>query len=259
MPNNYNNLQEKLLGEAKTAAKKENSGRLFPPRRLLPPPLTLWDNIVPPQVTHLDLSWNIFVEGRRVVVPDHVKWLNVSHTNFYYRVGFHVPDTLETLIHHGEYWGTIYAFPPGLKVLDLSDHSRITWLPELPKGLELLKLTNCFNLKELPELPSTLRVLDIQNCKKLKELPDFPDSLEELWAGGCDNLPDEIGYSFNYSDLPRWIRIQQKKKRDAESRERVQKRCRMLRQEIVAAAYHPRRVERWLEMKGWDFLEEMMG
>lgn len=258
---NYYNLQEELLGKARTFAKGAGVATFHPCKKTPSGhiPRSVWSHVVPKHITHLDLTWNTFDERYPVIVPDHIKWLNVSHTNYYHGVGFHVPDTLETLIHHGDYYGTIYAFPPGLKVLDLSEHDRLEWLPELPKGLELLKLTNCYNLKELPELPSTLRVLDIQNCKKLTKLPDFPDTLQELWAGGCYKLPDEIGQSFNYSDLPRWIRIKQKKQREAESRARVQKRTRELRQEIVAAAYHPRRVERWLEQRGWDILEEMLG
>lgn len=261
MPNHFYNLQETLLGEAATAAKGAGVATFHPPKQTPSGrfPRSVWNHALPKHITHLDLTWNTFDERYSVVVPDHVKWLNVSHTNYYHGVGFHVPNTLETLIHRGDYWGSIYAFPPGLKVLDLSDHHRLEWLPELPKTLELLKLTNCYNLKELPELPSTLRVLDIQNCRTLKELPDFPDSLEELWAGGADKLPDEIGFSFNYSDNPRWIRNKQKKQRETESRERQQKRCRALRQEIVAAAYHPKRVERWLEARGWDILEEMLG
>lgn len=257
MPQYYYNLQEELLGKAATVAVGAGKSTLAPPKKtpLGRFPRTKWCYTVPSHVTHLDLTWNTFEEGYPVIVPDHVKWLNVSHTNFYYRVGFHVPDTLETLIHRGDYWGNIYAFPPGLKVLDLSEHDRLTWLPKLPKGLELLKLTNCFNLKELPDLPSTLRVLDIQNCRKLTTLPPLPDNLKELWAGGCDKLPHGLGSQFVAELVAENAKYHQK----AESRERIQKRCRELRQEIIAAAYHPRRVERWLELKGWDVLDEMLG
>ena len=256
MPRYYNTLQEQLFGEAATVAIGAGKSTLAPPKRTPSgyEPRTKWCYTVPSHVTHLDVSWNTFDERYRVVVPDHVKWLDVSHTNYYHGVGFHVPDTLETLIHRGGYYPCIYKLPPALKVLDLSEQ-RIEWLPKLPKTLEVLKLTNCYSLKELPDLPSTLRVLDIQNCKKLRTLPPLPDTLKELWAGGCDRLPHELGSQFVAELVAENARYHQK----AESRERQQKRCRALRQEIVAAAYHPRRVERWLELKGWDVLEEMLG
>lgn len=255
------NLQEHLLTQAATPATPSNKG-ILPVSPSFPRsghfPRTKWCVTVPSHITHLDVKWNTFDERYPVIVPDHVKWLNVSHTNYYHGVGFHVPDTLETLIHRGGYYPCIYAVPPALKILDLSDQ-RIEWLPKLPDTLEVLILTNCYNLKELPAtLPPNLRVLDIQNCRKLKELPEFPDSLQELWAGGCIKLPDYIHQSFSHQDLPDWIRFEQRARRE-ESRKRQQTRCRELRQEIVAAAYHPRRVERWLEMKGWDVLEEMLG
>lgn len=250
------NLQERLLTEAAMPGKGAGIAT-FHPSKQTPSghvPRSVWNHVLPKHITHLDLTWNTFDERYRVVVPDHIKWLNVSHTNYYHGVGFHVPDTLETLIHRGGYYPCIYNLPPALKILDLSGQ-RITWVPKLPQTLEVLILANCHDLEELPELPPKLRVLDIQNCRKIKTLPDFPDSLQELWAGGCHKLPDGIGASFSWWDLPRWIRIKQKE----ESRARQQKRCRDLRQEIVAAAYHPRRVERWLEQRGWGILDEMLG
>jgi hypothetical protein len=100
-------------------------------------------------------------------------------------------------------------------------------------------------------------VLDIRGCKSLKTLPEIPMSVKEIWCGGCDSLrPSWVReHASNYWDLPKWIRADQQKV----VRERVQKRTRALRQEIVAAAYHPRRVEKWLEQCGWDFLDVMLG
>lgn len=254
----YVNLQERLLTQAATPAKGAGKSTLAPPKQTPSGhfPRTVWNHTVPSHVTHLDLSRNVFDERSCVVVPNHIKWLNVSHTNYYHGVGFHVPDTLETLIHRGGYYPCIYNLPPALKILDLSEQ-RIERLPELPETLEVLILTNCYTLKELPELPPNLRVLDIQNCRKLKELPDFPDSLEELWAGGCTNLPAEIHQSYCWWDLPRWIRIKQKKQREEESRLRQQARARDLKCEIVEEAYKPARVEKWLEQCGWEILDVM--
>lgn len=40
---------------------------------------------------------------------------------------------------------------------------------------------------------------------------------------------------------------------------RQQKRCRSLRKEIIAAAYHPRKVEQWLEKGGFELVESILG
>lgn len=211
---------------------------------------------VPETVTHLDIAGNQFDDRYQVYIPDSVKCLNVSMTNFYNGVGFSVPLTLETLIHRGSYYPSIYSVPPALKVLDLSGQ-RIRWLPPLPDTLEVLILNECYFLEELPDwLPSNLCVLDLRSCRRLTSLPEvIPSSLKEIWVEGCEKLPQWArDHSWSYWDLPKTIR-----KNQEEVRKRQQKRCRDLRQEIVAAAYHPRRVERWLELKGWDVLEEMLG
>ena len=251
------NLHEELTTKYNTYTQKQNYLRIAPPSMYktrygdIVFPKTESLPTIPDTITHLDLSGNDFV--RDVFIPDTVRWLNVSATNYAASM-IDVPDTLETLIytHNSTTWCP--AFPPGLKYLNVSDLGVYT-LPPLPPTLEVLVVKNCYNLTRLPELPHTLRVLDMQGCHDVKTLPDFPDSLEELWAGACRGLPAEIRNSFSWWDLPRWIRVQQQEV----AKVRQQKRTRALRQEIVAAAYHPTRVERWLEQKGWDVLEEILG
>ena len=41
------------------------------------------------------------------------------------------------------------------------------------------------------------------------------------------------------------------------SRLRQQERCKELKEEIIAAAFHPRRVEKWLEQGGFELLESI--
>ena len=42
-----------------------------------------------------------------------------------------------------------------------------------------------------------------------------------------------------------------------ESRRRIKERMDLIKEELMAAAWHPRRVERWLEAGGWDAIESM--
>lgn len=222
--------------------------------RLVPPPsaTTRWDEQVPRKVTHLDLSGNIFDETLGPIqVPSHVKWVDVSRTNYAHHM-IDLPDTIETLICTHSNLPTCPAFPSELKRLDLS-MSILEQLPDLPDTLEVLVLSKCYSLTSLPELPVTLRVLDVRECDRLVSLPEIPDSLVELWTEGAVKLPRI--YEGEYWEVANNCRKQQ----EETSRLRQQKRIRDLRLEIVAAAYHPRRVERWLDERGWDILEEMLG
>lgn len=254
------NLRCQLPADAARPATPANSARLVPPKLRIVGgnaifQKTVWNGVVPSHVTHLDLSGNEFDAPFRV--PDHVKWLDVSGTNFTSWM-IYVPDTLETLVCKGSSHSVCFpALSPALKVLDLSGQM-MQYLPPLPETLTVLILHRCFNLKQLPKLPPSLRVLDVRECKRLTSLPlDIPDSLTEIWAEGCPKLPRWIReYSSSYWDLPKVVRIQRE---ETASRERQQKRCRDLRQEIVAEAYKPARVEKWLDAGGFDFLDMMLG
>jgi hypothetical protein len=210
---------------------------------------------IPTTITHLELTGHDFKQ--RVTIPEGIRWVNLSESAS--EGGFGFPASLETLIWRDSncalYSGR-FSHLPNLTQLDLS-WREMESLPDLPPTLVVLKLENCKYLTRLPRLPEGLRVLDIRGCRNLKTLPDIPDSVEELWCAGCDKLRPRriVEDAFNYWDMPVWFRMHQQK----EAMTRVQKRTRALRQEIVAAAYHPKRVERWLEQRGWDILEEMMG
>lgn len=220
---------------------------VFPKTTAFPP--------IPKEVTHLELM------NHDIGVPLHIRegirWLDISGSGTSYAFVF--PNSLEALIWRdcdAAWWEGKFSHLPALKQLDWSNRS-ITHLPDLPPTLEILQLENCRQLTELPPLPDGLRVLDIRGCTALKTLPEIPVSVEEIWCVGCDSLRPRriVEEALNYWDIPVWFRAYQEKK----VQERIQKRTRSLRQEIVAAAYHPRRVERWLEQRGWDILEEMLG
>lgn len=261
-----NNDLYQLTHAANTPAKPDHKAVLRPPPRHTNYrgdtiyPKTVWNAVVPDHVTHLDVSLNTFDERYAVYFPNHVKWLNLSHTNYgdWFMV---LPKDLESLMFRDTN-ETMYKLPKGLKFLDMT-RSPQRFVPELPETLEVLILRDCYNLEGLPDrLPASLRVLDVRNCRKLTKLPtDVPEGLTEVWADGCEAVDDwlwENGYKWgvgSYWATAKFLR--QMHERIAQ--ERAQTRCRTLRQELIAAAYHPRRVERWLEARGWDILEEMLG
>ncbi len=211
---------------------------------------------IPKDVTRLEVRSHEFPGS--VKFHEGIRWLDISGSACD-DGEFLFPKSLEVLIwreSNCEWWEGRFSHLPNLKQLDWSGRTFMR-LPKLPKTLEILQLKDCTELRELPALPEGLRVLDIRGCKRLKTLPEIPNSVQEIWCAGCDKLrPRYIAEdAFSYWDVPKWFRAHQEK----EVRERVQKRTRELRQEIVAAAYHPRRVERWLEQCGWDFLDVMLG
>ena len=221
---------------------------IFPKTRSFP--------VIPKDVTRLEVKSHEF--ARNVGFHEGIRWLDISGSACD-DGEFIFPKSLEVLIWQQSncpWWEGRFSHLPNLKQLDWSERDFME-LPELPASLEVLQLRNCRALKSLPMLPEGLRVLDIRGCKSLKTLPEIPDSVREIWCGGCDSLrPTWIReHASNYWDLPTWIRAEQEKAR----KNRIQKRTRELRQEIVAAAYHPRRVEKWLKQCGFDFLDVMLG
>lgn len=220
---------------------------VFPKTRSFPP--------ISKDVTRLSVKSHEF--PCNVGFHEGIRWLDISKSACDGEFVF--PKSLEVLIWRDsncEWYDGKFSHLPNLKQLDWSNRN-INYLPELPKTLEILQVQNCTELTELPSLPEGLRVLDIRGCKRLKTLPEIPESVEEIWCAGCSSLRPRyiVEESWSYWSIAEWIRHDHEEER----KKRIQKRTRSLRQEIVAAAYHPRRVERWLEQRGWDILEEMMG
>jgi len=269
-----NNWRHRLLEEASTPAKPENKLVIPAPPRWVTVHGEMRENKsrlngwIPTNITHLDISKIRFDERYDVQIPAGVKWLNLSDTN-YQSWFMSIPDTVETIVYRTSHCGNPWGYPkpkPGVKVLDLTGHPNLHGFAELPDSLEVLILKDCRMFQVLPDrLPKNLRVLDVSGCRLLTKLPtDVPEGLKEIWADGCDLVDEWLwrnGYKWgvgSYWATPKFLR-QMHEGREEFAQERVQKRTRALRQEIVAAAYHPRRVERWLEARGWDILEEMLG
>lgn len=181
--------------------------------------------------------------------------------------------------------------PSDLKILKCS-HTRITSIPELPFGFEAL---NCFStpITSLPELPSTLEGL---NCAgtQITSLPDsLPPNLEELYCDYTEvttlpKLPPTLKYlSCNYTQITVLPELPSNlqafachhtpliiPKRDGEkyagynarwnewreeqaSKKRCQERSKAIHEELVAAAWAPSRVEKWIEIGGFDLLDSL--
>lgn len=180
-----------------------------------------------------------------------------------------LPEGLEQLECYSSTLITLPKLPSTLKKLSIGN-TQITELPELPAGLEellvgetkiarlpslpvSLKVLNCRNmplLTELPELPPKLRFL-MCNGSPVREIPEPPFTLKTLEIAGCPAarviykhytglVDDELAY------IEKW--------RQRASKRRIQQRTSLLFEELMAAAWHPRRVEKWLEFGGYDLI-----
>jgi Leucine-rich repeat (LRR) protein len=151
--------------------------------------------------------------------------------------------------------------PSGLQVLDCN-HTQLTSLPELPSGLIQLYCSK-IQLTSLPELPSGLiqlwcsytQLTSLPNLSSglqtlschhtyLTSLPELPSGLLSLH---CSNTPLILQRKENESIADynlRWRAWREEK----ESRKRIQTKHRLLKEEIVMEAWHPRKVERWVEL-----------
>jgi Leucine-rich repeat (LRR) protein len=167
--------------------------------------------------------------------------------------------------------------------------TRISVLPELPSGLQFLSCGNT-PLTSLPELPSDLRSL---YCSKteIRTLPELPPNIRSLLIYttpisvlpqlpskleifSCSNtaitvlpeLPPGLRY-LKCSGSPLILKrkngesIQDYNERWREWREeqvakkRCEERCLALKEDLMAAAWHPSRVARFTEGE-WDELAE---
>ena len=170
-----------------------------------------------------------------------------------------------------------------IRKIDVSD-TPIEKLPSLPLGLEELDIGFCSNLKELPSLPKTLKVLSM-SWTNIEKIPSLPEGLTHLNVSGCPLkmlpfLPKSLlslsVYDCQKMFLPRIITKIRNPFRRAifyddsyneeyepleEYRERSNalwytiNHTRRMKQSLVAKAFHPSRVEKWLEVGGFELLE----
>jgi hypothetical protein len=157
-----------------------------------------------------------------------------------------LPDTLTTLICANTNIIELPPLPDTLISL-ACDETAIVELPSLPDTLKILYCGHT-NITELPSLPQTLEYLDCGNTN-ITELPSLPDTLEYLDCSRCPLIlqrkEDESIQDYN----ARWEEWRNMKRNQA--------RCRAVRDDLLAAALHPRRMERLIDAYGIEVLDVM--
>lgn len=223
------------------------------------------------------------------------EWINnnnVRATLSFYKLNLTslppLPDTLQCLDTHYTRITRYEYLPRDLESFQCCD-TPLTYLPPLPLNL---KFINCGRtpLKKLPKLPSELCALYCFNTQieeitelpaklvglsvsttRITSLPELPLTLywikmsdtpirvlpdlarvQSINFENCNELllqkePGESIYQYN----ERWAVIR--------NRNRCRSRVRLWKEEIIAAVWHPRNVERWLTVGGWPLIAMMAG
>jgi hypothetical protein len=166
---------------------------------------------------------------------------------------------------------------PNLCELNLGGCSGLTTLPVLPPKLHTVRLGHCIGLTELPPLARlpNLRILDINMTTRLHELPALPEGLTWLLAQfSALDEPPYLPESLCCLDLAHSMVVLlglAPERRDREGIADYTERTRTwwngclakerfdaIHEELMAAAWHPKRVEAWLS-HGEEVLDNIMG
>lgn len=133
---------------------------------------------------------------------------------------------------------------------------RIDSLPPLHRNL---KYINCSGtqISALPELPANLQILDIENTQ-ITVLPRLPRTLKSL---RCENTmlllqreEDESIDSYRLRWEAWWMK-EERRIEEVNSKNRIQDRCRELKEDLMIEVWHPRRIEKWLKDGGFELLD----
>jgi hypothetical protein len=191
-----------------------------------------------------------------------------------------LPSTLTSLICGSAFLSSLPALPDNLQTLNIADSSNsLTTLPSLPSRLTSLCI-HSEHINILPPLPNSLRYLILRKTN-LRKLPELPDSLE-IFSCQKSLLRDipptcsstlQMLFSDNYyfrnklssrqessSDYLSCIATFRERLKDImcavekrEARLRTVKRCKEIKERLMAATWHPDRVIDWCDPRAFDY------
>lgn len=216
-------------------------------------------------------------------LPKNLKWLSLTETLI--RCLKKIPESLTRLVIDSEIIDEIDTFPETLRILQLNhvsfgdlfkmpsfperlrilsvSHSNLKALPSLPNLLEVLVATgssleslpklihlsflqtlkcDSSNITELPDLPPSLLSLQIDDTK-IQELPLLPNELSQIKCDPALALPKSSAadvYDQEGEKLKEFI--------EQHKMLLAKKRCVAVKEELIAAVWHPKRMEFWAQM-----------
>jgi hypothetical protein len=203
---------------------------------------------IPEWIAKLDISDTRITDLDCALLPPGLLVLEADQTRLGSIRNLHLLTDLRELSLDYACWlerieGTI---PLSLRSLSLRSCVSLTDLPPLGRSyIWWVNLQGCEKLRALPSLPVNLATLQLDRSG-VKELPFLPDSLRQITL--------QNGESGEYNTREAFADAVRKNQRTALRKERFD----AIHEELMAAAWHPKRVEAWLT-HGEDTLDMMMG
>ena len=151
-----------------------------------------------------------------------------------------LPSRLQYLNCHRTHLTSLPELPSGLIILNCSN-TRLTSLPKFPS--ELIHITCSHTpITSISELPFRIQSLDC-SYTQLTILPELPSTLLELFSSNTPLILERKDFESIADYNRRWKAWRE----EQESRARIQTKARLLKEEIVMEAWHPRKVEQWVD------------
>lgn len=208
--------------------------------------------------THADLVFNKLKLTRLPPLPPNLEKLNV--TNVHIKEITELPPGIRSIHVCFTSLERICVLPPSLTAVTLN-FSKLKVLPApLPPNLEVLYCVDS-QISSIPPLPSTLVGISVHSNNRLKELPalqqcrivwlniyntpiqlvpTLPESLQSIYAEKCPNLMIEM-------KNPNTIDFYRAQWAELYNRNRFLSKMRILKEDLMAAAWHPRKVWTWIK------------
>ena len=189
---------------------------------------------------------------------EHIDWIpdNIYQINLGFNQLKAIPALnryVKVLILEHNQLQTLPFLPDKLLLLNVNLNRQLQTLPVLPQGLESLRAMHC-SLRELPSLPSSLEYLNV-SYNQLENLPRLPDRLYALMvAGNCLKDLPLLPESLKQLDIRMNPVLEAKyggktidEIRALQRLERAKPRMQMIKEDLMAAAWHPKRVWKMIE------------
>jgi Leucine-rich repeat (LRR) protein len=179
-----------------------------------------------------------------------------------------LPETLIDLYINRSQIAKLPPLPSRLDILRCENMPLLTELPELPDTLDSLCISDT-RISKLPDrLPARLRLIYMENTP-IRKLPAvLPEWLRIIGLYPAKNMPlthylpaliDEVERGQAHHYHARVTRHQQFVEQlpevfeKRESRRRSTQRCKAIKEDLMAATWHPDRVLEWCDPKAFDY------
>jgi len=148
--------------------------------------------------------------------------------------------------------------PPKVTYIQITSLASLTSIDAFPSLATEIQLWDLPNLQEIPEFPTTLSKLNIDSVP-VTLIPPLPEKdlyVSIIYTRLPAHLAPENRFGIGYTG---WISRVNPLLKELWEKNRTQKRCRLVQEELKLTAHSPERVAKWLGDGDWDLLDRMLG